>query len=73
MEEFGIPPCIGIIDGFHVNLATAPARDDAGAFHSRKERYGYNVLGVVDDIHHHRLPSRSRYLYHFYAKPSPRH
>jgi len=36
-EEFGIPHCISIIDGFHVNLATAPARDDAGAFHSRKE------------------------------------
>jgi len=56
MEEFGIPHCIGIIDGFHVTLETAPARDDAGAFHSRKERYGYNVLGVIDDT------KRFRYL-----------
>ncbi len=58
--EFGIPHCIGIIDGFHVNLATAPARDDAGEFHSRKERYGYNILGVVDDT------KRFRYLHYGY-------
>jgi len=64
MEEFGIPHCIGIIDGFHVNLATAEARDDAGAFHSRKERYGYNVLGVVDDT------TRFRYLHYGYPASS---
>jgi len=62
--EFGIPHCIGIIDGFHVNLATAPARDDAGEFHSRKERYGYNILGVVDDT------KRFRYLHYGYPASS---
>ncbi len=64
MEEFGIPHCIGIIDGFHVTLETAPARDDAGAFHSRKERYGYNVLGVIDDT------KRFRYLHYGYPASS---
>jgi hypothetical protein len=33
----------------HINLERAPGRGDlAGEFHSRKERYGFNVMAVVD-------------------------
>ncbi len=55
---------VGIVDEFHVNLATAPARENAGAFHSRKERYSYNVLGVTDDT------KRFRYLDYGYPASS---
>ena len=63
-SEHGIPDCVGIVDGFHVNLSTAPARDDDGAFHSRKERYGYNVLGIIDDT------ERFTYLHNGYPASS---
>ena len=47
----GIPQCIGFVDGCHVNLERAPTRPgkSAGAYHSRKERYGFNVVAAVDD------------------------
>ena len=47
----GIPHCLGFIDGCHINLERAPTRPGktAGAFHSRKERYGFNVVAAVDD------------------------
>ncbi|WWD21269.1 hypothetical protein CI109_105753 [Kwoniella shandongensis] len=50
-EQFGIPHCIGFIDGTHINLARAPARPEKGAaaFHSRKERYGMLLLAAVDE------------------------
>jgi len=56
-HHYGIPDCVGLIDGYHVNLAAAPSRPDAGAFHSRKERYGFNVGGIVDNF------KRIRYLH----------
>jgi len=46
------------------HIATAPARDDAGAFHSRKERYGYNVTGFIDDT------KRFRHLHYSYPASS---
>ena len=47
----GIPQCLGFVDGCHINLERAPTRPGktAAAFHSRKERYGFNVVAVVDD------------------------
>ena len=60
LSTYGIPDCVGIIDGYHVNLAFRPSRDDAGAFHSRKERYGFNVAGIVDHT------KRIRYLHYGY-------
>ena len=46
-----IPHCIGFLDGVHINLESAPALPDggAGSYHSRKERYGLNILAVCDD------------------------
>ena len=47
----GIPHCCGFIDGCHINLEQAPARPGkiAGAFHSQKERYGFNIVAAVDN------------------------
>lgn len=47
----GLPDCLGYIDGSHINLEHAPTRPakTAGSFHSRKERYGFNLVAVVDD------------------------
>lgn len=48
--QFGIPSCIGFIDGTHINLSNRPHRGpSSGSFHSRKERYGFNLMAIVDD------------------------
>jgi hypothetical protein len=48
--QFGIPHCLGFIDGTHINFEHKPSRGKpAGSWHSRKERYGMNVMAVVDD------------------------
>lgn len=64
LSSYGIPDCVGLVDGYHVNLAFRPSRDDAGAFHSRKERYGFNVAGIVDHT------KRIRYLHYGYPASS---
>ncbi|EIW70047.1 hypothetical protein TREMEDRAFT_61809 [Tremella mesenterica DSM 1558] len=49
LDVHTIPHCLGFIDGIHINLDRAPAIGPAsGSFHSRKERYGFNVLAAVD-------------------------
>ena len=48
--ERGIPGgCVGIVDGCLVVLANKPRRKDGADFHSYKQRYGFNVMGVCDD------------------------
>ncbi|RXK39452.1 hypothetical protein M231_03285 [Tremella mesenterica] len=64
LSEYSIPHCVGLIDGYHANLSTAPARDDAGAYHSRKERYGFNVMAIVDHT------KRFRYIHYGYPASS---
>lgn len=41
----------GFINGIHINLKRAPFKctKAAGAWHRRKERYGWNVVAVVDE------------------------
>ncbi len=47
--EHGIPQIVGFVDGCHINMDRAPYRGvKAGAFHSRKERYRFNVVAAVD-------------------------
>jgi hypothetical protein len=49
-SQFGIPHCLGFIDGTHINLERRPSRGrPSGSWHSRKERYGMNIMAVVDD------------------------
>ena len=64
LSAYGIPDCTGIVDGHHVNLAFRPSPDDAGVFHSRKERYGFIVAGIVDHT------KRIRYLHYGYPASS---
>lgn len=46
---YHIPHCLGFADGVHINLERAPAQKQvAGRYHSRKERYGFNLLAAVD-------------------------
>ena len=59
-----MPNCVGLADGCHINLATAPAMDDAGAFRSWKGRYGLLVFAIVD--HEYRF----RYLHYGYPASS---
>ena len=64
-RRFGIPSCIGYIDGTHVNLEKAPVRPDgAASFFSRKKRYGMLLLAAVDHrkrfiFAHHGFSSKS--------------
>ncbi len=57
-SRHALPNCVGFIDGSHINLEHAPTRPTktAGSFHNGKERYGFNIVAVVDDM------KRMRYL-----------
>lgn len=47
--KHGIPDCVGFVDGTNINLYQAPSQGfEASAYHSYKERYGFNLLAVVD-------------------------
>ena len=47
-ETFGLPECVGVIDGCKINLLNAPSREDKAAFHTYKERYALVCLFIVD-------------------------
>jgi hypothetical protein len=49
-DVFDIPGCLGFIDGCHINLANAPAKENKGdaAYWSYKKRYGMLLLAVCD-------------------------
>jgi len=51
-SRHALPNCVGFIDGSHVNLEHTPTRPTktAGSFHSRKERYGFNIVAGVEDM-----------------------
>jgi len=47
-RNYGIPDCIGLMDGCQVNLKAQSAREDAGAFHSWKNESGLLFVAIVD-------------------------
>jgi hypothetical protein len=47
-EKYGIPGCVGLIDGTHVEFSCRPAVDDE-VFFTRKHRYAMNVQLVCDE------------------------
>lgn len=47
-NRFGLPACIGILDGTHINFATRPSIDSE-TFFNRKKCYSYNVQLICDD------------------------
>ncbi|OXC61723.1 hypothetical protein AYX13_07034 [Cryptococcus neoformans] len=50
--QYGIPSCIGFIDGTDIVLHQAPSigREKAHTMHSYKEKYGYKMIAVVDHL-----------------------
>ncbi|WVO18233.1 hypothetical protein L204_105941 [Cryptococcus depauperatus] len=48
LSLYGIPDCLGFIDGTHINFNEAPSRVDASSYYSRKQRYGLNIVLVID-------------------------
>ena len=47
-ETYGIPDCVGFVDGTHVQLNVRPAIDGEVYF-NRKHRYSFNVQLICDD------------------------
>jgi len=47
-RNYGIPDCIGLMDGCQVNLRAQPAREDARAFHNWKNKSGLLFVAIVD-------------------------
>ncbi|OCF70900.1 hypothetical protein I204_08450 [Kwoniella mangroviensis CBS 8886] len=49
-QRYGIPGCVGYIDGVHIVLKNAPSKGKqaASAMYSYKGRYGWNLLVVCD-------------------------
>lgn len=47
--QYGIPPCVGLIDGTGIVLHQAPLveREKAHMMYSYKEKYGYKMIAVV--------------------------
>ena len=66
-DNYGIPHCVGLMDGCHINLCTAPARRDAGSFHSWKRRYGILIVAIADQDY------RIRYIHYGYPASASDH
>jgi hypothetical protein len=51
LTQFGVPDCVGFIDGVNMVLNCAPTRPgkSAATYYGRKGFYGLNVVCVVDD------------------------
>ncbi len=47
-RNYGIPDCVGLMDGCQVNLRAQPAREDARAFHNWKNKSGLLFVAIVD-------------------------
>jgi len=47
-RNYGIPDCVGLMDGCHVNLKAQPAREHAGALHSWKNKSGLLFVAILD-------------------------
>lgn len=50
--QYGIPSCVGFIDGTDIVLRQAPSIgcEKAHTVHSYKEEYGYKLMAVVDHL-----------------------
>lgn len=57
LARYGVPDCLGFIDGIHIPLYQAPWRPDrlAGTYYTPKGRCALNVLAVVDHKKRFRL------------------